>query len=155
MGDYLDKTANPEEGDETYQGGGESQTEGEFGYVELAAEGWYEVIVTAAIYGTSKNSGAAQWTLSLACPELPQAAAKYYLTNAPGSQWRVEQDLKTFGLEPPVKGEKPKKYVADDFIGKKVEAQGKHDFYQGRKNFKFTAIRPTAEGPGARAYQAA
>jgi len=153
MPDFLDKTANPDEGDET--AGGAAGSEGEFGFVELAAEGWYEVIVTAAFYGTSKSSGAAQWTLSLACPELPAAAAKYYLTNTPGSQWRVEKDLRTFGLEPPVKGEKPVKYTSDEFVGKKIEALGKHDFYQGKKNFKFSEIRPTAEGPGARAYQSA
>lgn len=154
MPDFLDKTQNPDEGDET-AGGGAGATSGEFDYVELAPEGWYEVIVTAAIFGTSKNSGAAQWVLSLGCPELPKAAAKYYLTNTPGSQWRVEKDLRTFGLEGPVKGQPPKRYDASDFVGKKIEALAKHDFYQGRKNFKFTEIRATAEGPGARAYQAA
>ena len=154
MPDFLDKTHNPEEGDETAQGGAEQSTEGSFEYIELAPEGWYEVVVMSAVFGTSKNSGAAQWTLSLACPELPPASAKYYLTNTPGSFWRIEKDLRTFGLEAPVKGQ-PTKYRSEDFVGKKVEALGKHDTYQGRRNFKYTEIRPTAEGPGARAYQAA
>ncbi len=155
MADYLDKTANPDEGDETTQGDGGPATEGAFGYVELAPEGWYEVVVMSAIFGTSKSSGAAQWTLGLSCPELPAANAKYYLTNTPGSFWRVEKDLKVFGLEPPVKGQAPKIYTSDDFVGKKVEALGKHDVYQGRRGFKFNEIRVTPEGPGARAYQAA
>ena len=154
MPDFLDKTANPDEGDETVQGDAGAATEGAFDFVELAPEGWYEVIVTAAIYGTSKNSGAQQWTLTLGSPELPAANAKYYLTNTPGSFWRVEKDLKTLGLPVPEKGKPSPKYTSEDFVGKKVEAKGVHDTYQGRRNFKFAEIRATAEGPGARAYAA-
>jgi len=154
VSDFLDPTAKgPEEGDETQPDAG-AQTSGAFDFVELAPEGWYEVVCTSAIFGSSKNSGAAQWTLTLAAPALPAAAAKYYLTNAPGAFWRIEKDLRTLGLEAPAKGVS-RTYTSGDFVGKKFEALGKHDTWQGRRNFKFNEIRPGSEGPGARAYAAA
>lgn len=150
--DFLNS---PDEGDETYTAEGEGQAqEMEFGYVELPAEGKYEVVCMGAAFTRSKSSGAPQIILNLANPEVPGAASKYYMTNTPGGKWRFDADLKTFGLEPPTK-EKPVKLTADDFVGKKVTAKGVHDRYQGRLNFKFTEIEPTAEGPGARAFGAA
>lgn len=150
MADYLDSTTGPDEGDETYDVG--AQSEGGFDFVEFAAEGWYEVICTSAVFGKAKSSGNSQWTLTLGSPDVPTANAKYYLTNSPGAFWRVEKDLKTFGLEPPVKGGPTVTYRSEDFVGKKVEALAKHETWNGRKTFKFTELRPTAEGPGARAY---
>lgn len=145
----------PDEGDEAYEAEQDGSGDGtEFGYVELPAEGGYEVVVMGATAGRSKSSGAPQIILNLACPEYPGASSKYYITNTPGAKWRFDKDLQSFGLEPPTK-EKPYVFKSDDFVGKKVKAKGKHDRYQGRVNFKFVEIEPTAEGPGARAFAAA
>lgn len=146
-------TQNPDEGDETSAGGAQ-ETAGGFDFVELPPTGEYETVCMSAVYGTSKNSGAQQWTLQLACPELPAANAKYYLTNTPGGAWRVHQDLQTFGLPVPEKGKTSPTYQASDFVGKKVIATAVHDRWQGRLTFKFNAIKPTPEGPGARAFAA-
>lgn len=148
---------NPDEGDETYtseQDAGDG-TGTEFGYVELPPEGDYEVVVMGVSAGRAKSSGNPQITLSLASPDVPAASAKYYMTNTPSAKWRFDRDLRALGLEPPVKGGKPYVFKADDFVGKKLLAKGKHETYQNRVSFKFAEIAPTAEGPGARAFGAA
>ena len=147
MSDYL----NPDEGDEAEAGAG-APREMEFGGVDFPAAGEYEVVVYGGSFGQSKSAGNPMIILALNSPDVAGASAKYYLVNSPAAKWRFDKDLETFGITPPKVGEKIKLDVDRDFVGKKALAVGKVDTFNGHQSWKWISIRPTFEGPGARAF---
>ena len=154
MGNYL----NPDAKEEGYEEGTDDSDFDESLLDEkpLPVTGPYPNVVCTEASLTRSKKGNAMVVVTLASAD-PDASAKYYIVNSPGST-RYSEGLAVFGLtkeEVKAAFQKGKNSaVSKLFVGKKCAAEGTHETYLGSKQFKFDSLTPPVEGAGFREFGA-